>query len=41
LWQRKTGRFGRKIRPPPPLKIITELAPKKMEKVTLELSALF
>ncbi|XP_025199438.1 39S ribosomal protein L2, mitochondrial [Melanaphis sacchari] len=41
LWQRKTGRFGRKIRPPPPLKIVTELAPKKLEKVTLELSALF
>lgn len=41
LWQRKTGRFGRKIKPPPPLKIINELTPKKMEKVNLELGCLF
>jgi len=41
LWQRKTGRFGRKIRPPPPLKIIDGLATKKIEKVNLELTSLF
>lgn len=41
LWQRKTGRFGRKIRPPPPLKIINEDAPKKLEKVSLVLQCLF
>jgi len=41
LWQRKTGRFGRKIRPPPPLKIINEFAEKKFEKINLELQCLF
>lgn len=41
LWQRKTGRFGRKIRAPPPLKIINEIPQKKLERVTMELSGLF
>lgn len=41
LWQRKTGRFGRKIRPPPPLKVITELSTIKKEKVKLELGCYF
>jgi len=41
LWQRKTGRFGRKIKPPPPLKIINEFSEKKLEKINLELQCLF
>lgn len=41
LWQRKTGRFGRKIKPPPPLKIIDENSKKKFKKVTMEISSIF
>lgn len=41
LWQRKTGRFGRKIRPPPPLKIIDGLKAKRPKQVILELSCHF
>lgn len=41
LWQRKTGRFGRKIRPPPPLKIIDELETKNISKIKLELNKYF
>lgn len=41
LWQRKTGRFGRKIRPPPPLKVIDESTTSKITKMKLELQCLF
>lgn len=36
-WQRKTPRFGRKIRPPPPVKIIEMNKPPKPEPIVLTL----
>lgn len=36
-WQRKTPRFGRKIRPPPPVKIIEMSKPPKPEPIILTL----
>lgn len=35
LWQRKTGRFGRKIKPIPPMKYMTPPSPIKKEKLVL------
>lgn len=35
LWQRKGGRFGRKIKPHPPMRIISVLPPPKPEKLFL------
>lgn len=37
-WQRKTPRFGRKIRPPPPVKIIEMTKPQKREPIILTLN---
>lgn len=34
-WQRKTGRFGRKIRPPPPVKAINSKGDPTIENLTL------
>lgn len=35
LWQRKTGRFGRKIRPTPPMKFVSQPAKEKPEILAL------
>lgn len=35
LWQRKTGRFGRKIKPIPPMKYMKPPPETKPEKLTL------
>lgn len=35
LWQRKTGRFGRKIKPIPPMKIVSKPIPEENEKLVL------
>lgn len=35
LWQRKTGRFGRKIKPLPPMRIVSKLPPPKNEMLIL------
>lgn len=35
LWQRKTGRFGRKIKPPPKTKYIKEKRPEQSEVIVL------
>ncbi|RZB41018.1 39S ribosomal protein L2, mitochondrial [Asbolus verrucosus] len=40
-WQRKTGRFGRKIRKPPPVKVISPKDAKNTEVVTLSFDGLF
>lgn len=37
LWQRKTGRHGRKIRRPPPMRIVTEPKPKKEGRIKFTL----
>ncbi|XP_063227414.1 large ribosomal subunit protein uL2m isoform X2 [Bacillus rossius redtenbacheri] len=37
LWQRKTGRFGRKIRPLPPVRVIGDPPPKPRPPVVLSL----
>lgn len=37
-WQRKTGRFGRKIRPPPPVKVINAKGEEMYEPLTLTMS---
>lgn len=34
-WQRKTGRFGRKIRPPPPLKVVEPKGDPQSEPIQL------
>lgn len=34
-WQRKTGRCGRKIRPPPPVKVITAKGEEQFEPLQL------
>uniref|UniRef100_A0A1B6D0A1 Uncharacterized protein n=2 Tax=Clastoptera arizonana TaxID=38151 RepID=A0A1B6D0A1_9HEMI len=39
-WQRKTGRFGRKLRPPPPLKILDFTKKEKVEPVVLTLNVI-
>ncbi|XP_050420796.1 39S ribosomal protein L2, mitochondrial [Adelges cooleyi] len=41
LWQRKTGRFGRKIKPLPPIKIINEVTQKKPQKLELSIRSIF
>lgn len=35
LWQRKTGRFGRKIKPIPPMRFMSGLPPPEPEKLDL------
>ena len=35
LWQRKTGRFGRKIKPLPPMRFVSGLPPPPPEKLVL------
>jgi len=38
LWQRKTGRCGRKIKKPPPMRIVPPPTPKKDTTITFSLS---
>lgn len=35
LWQRKTGRFGRKIKPIPPMRHMSFIPPAEPEKLVL------
>lgn len=37
LWQRKTGRFGRKIKPIPPMRFISKVAAPAPEKLVLSM----
>lgn len=37
LWQRKTGRFGRKIKPIPPMRYMSGLPPPPPEKLVLSM----
>lgn len=37
-WQRKDGRFGRKIRKPPPLSMIVPPKPKPPKPITLTIN---
>lgn len=38
-WQRKTGKHGRKIRPPPPVKVLKMKGEANMETVSLTMSS--
>lgn len=38
LWQRKTGRFGRKIKPIPPMQIMAKDMPEKPEELILTMT---
>lgn len=38
LWQRKTGRFGRKIRPTPPMRFMSEWPKPPPEKLSLTMT---
>ncbi|XP_046406574.1 39S ribosomal protein L2, mitochondrial [Ischnura elegans] len=38
LWQRKTGRFGRKIRPLPPVRVISSEKPEDPLKISLDVN---
>lgn len=37
LWQRKTGKHGRKIKPLPPVRVITTAPPKKPDAIKLSM----
>lgn len=38
LWQRKTGRFGRKIKPIPPMRFVSKLPPSPPEQLILTMN---
>lgn len=40
-WQRKTGRFGRKIRPPPPVKVVSPKGEAQTEPIKLTMRGFY